>query len=117
MEIITEYSTLSNTRYTYKIADKIPHGYRIWNVNGIEGHPGYCPVCVLYSGTYAVQIDKLVAVPMSENDRKLMLRCSMRTGCGSLKSVQEALASKRTAPNCRELLQQALPLFEKYTET
>lgn len=97
----------------YRVVETIPNGYSVWSIGGIEGSPNYMPLCICYSGTYKVQTDKLCAILVPEPERKVMEKCQMRTGCGNLHDVKQALTRKRTKD--RDLLELALPLFEKYT--
>ena len=101
--------------HDYTVVDHIPDGYEVWSIGGIEGSPNYMPLCICYSGTFNVQLDKLLAIRVPEPERKIMERCSMRTGCGNLAEVRRALKGKHVKQSNRDLLELALPLFEFYT--
>ena len=100
-------------KHSYRVVEAIPDGYSVWNIGGIEGSPNYMPLCICYGDTYNVQTDKLCAILVPETERKVMEKCSMRTGAGNLHDVKKALTGKCTKN--RDLLELALPLFEKYT--
>ena len=102
--------------YDYQIVNKIPDGFDVWNVNGIEGHPDYLPLCICYEGTYSVVIDQLLAIRMPKADQKILHDCSMITGAGNLVDVRRLLKRKNLKERTRKLAEQALPLFEKYTD-
>lgn len=109
---IEEINRFGNKR-SYRVVETIPNGYSVWNIGGIEGYPNYMPLCICYGGTYSVQIDKLCAIMVPEPERKVMEKCKRWTGCGNLHDVKQALTGKHT--KYRDLLELALPLFEKYT--
>lgn len=100
----------------YQIVNKIPDGFTVWNVAGIEGHPEYLPLCICYEGTYEVVLDQLLAIRMPKADQKILHDCSMRTGAGNLAKVRRLLKRKNLKERTRRLAEQALPLFEKYTD-
>lgn len=102
--------------HDYQIVSKIPDGFSVWNVTGIEGHPGYLPLCICYEGTYAVVLDQLLAIKVPEADQKIMHDCSIRTGAGNLAEVRRLLKRKNLKERTRALAELALPLFEKYTD-
>ena len=100
----------------YTVVDSIPDGYEVWNIGGIEGMPYYMPLCICYSGTYTVQLDKLLAIKVPETDRKVMEKCSMRTGAGNLAEAKRLMKCKHIKKETLALLELAMPLFEKYTK-
>ena len=111
---IEENNRFGNKR-SYRVVETIPDGYSVWNIGGIEGSPNYMPLCICYSGTYSVQLDKLLAIKVPETDRKVMEKCSMRTGAGNLAEAKRLMKYKHIKKEMLVLLELALPLFEKYT--
>ena len=114
MAIINEVNKWGK-EYSYKIVSKIPQNYNIWNIEGIEKHPEYLPLCVTFPGTYTVLTDSLLAIRMSEEDQKILHKCSIRTGASNLAKCKRLLKRKNLKQSTRDLVMAALPLFEKYT--
>lgn len=102
-------------KHSYRVVETIPSGYSVWNIGGIEGYPNYMPLCICYGGTYNVQIDKLCAIMVPEPERKVMEKCSMRTGAGNIAEAKRLMKRKHIKEETLALLELALPLFEKYT--
>lgn len=111
---ITEVTNWGDKRQ-YQVVDKIPDGYDVWNIAGINGNPEYLPLCVCYEGTYTVMIDRLLAIKIPEADQKIMYASSM-WGAGNLIKARRLLKRKNLNQRTRERIEKALPLFEKYTD-
>ena len=99
----------------YTVVDKIPGDYLVWNVAGIEGHPDYLPLCIVYPGTYSVMTNLLLAIKMPKEEQKILRDCSGIAGAGNLEKCRDLLKRKNVKPRIRKLAEKALPLFEKYT--
>ena len=100
-------------RRQYTVVDKIPDGYSVWNIAGIEDHPEYLPLCICYGGTYTVIMDRLLAIKVPADEQKIM-HDSTAWGGGSLKIIQRKL-NRNLNQRTRVRFEKALPLFEKYS--
>ena len=99
----------------FEIVDKIPEGYSIWQVPPIRGHENFLPLCVCYSGTFSVQMDKLKAIRVdNDRDRDFIKRFAMRSGCGNYAETENYLKRRISEAN-REKALRALGIFARLT--
>ena len=100
-----------------KVVDKIPKGYQIWNIGGMGEFPTYLPLCVVYPGTYTVQLDKLLAIDLHDAKKARMLaRCSSLTGSCNLKQAMKNLKKKCYSKEEKRMIEEAIPLLESISE-
>jgi len=99
----------------FEIVDKIPEGYRIWQVPPIRGHENFLALCVCYSGTFSVQMDKLKAIRVDDDrDRAFIKKFAMRSGCGNYAETEKYLRRRISEAN-REKALRALNIFARLT--
>jgi len=115
MAIIHEVTKWDQEGLDYKITDKIPQNYQVWNISGIDGYPEYLPLCVTFPGTYTVLTGSLLAIRMPIEEQKILHDCAARTGAHNLTECRKLLNRKNIKQRTRELATAALPVYEKYT--
>lgn len=99
----------------FEIVDKIPEGYRIWQIPPLRGHENYLALCVCYSGTSDVEMDKLKAIRVDNaRDREFVKRFAMRSGCGNYAETENYLKRRISEAN-REKALRALGIFARLT--
>lgn len=106
----------------YKIVDKIPFNFYVWNIGENMGNDEYIPLCQdLHpgiKGDYSINPDTLRAIKLPKEEVKL-LREAAGWGVVSLKEAEKALKSKRhsyTAERKRENARKTIDIFERITE-
>ena len=62
------------TTYTFEIVDKIPKGYKIWNIDFNNMAGSLIPLCKCYEGTYNVIPDQLKAIAVEDGWARGVLR-------------------------------------------
>ena len=106
----------------YKIVDKIPFNFYVWNIGKNMGSDEYIPLCQdLHPGIkddYSINPDTLRAIKLPKEEVKL-LREAAGWGVVNLKEAEKALKSKRhsyTAERKRENARKTIDIFERITE-
>ena len=106
----------------YKIVDKIPFGFYIWNIGENMGSDEYVPLCQdlhpEIKDDYSINPNTLRAIKLPKEEVKL-LRKAAGWGVVSLKEAEKALKSKRrsyTAERKRENARKTINIFERITE-
>lgn len=106
----------------YKIVDKIPFNFYVWNIGENMGSDEYIPFCQdLHPGIkddYSINPDTLRAIKLPKEEVKL-LREAAGWGVVNLKEARKALKSKRhsyTAERKRENVRKTIDIFERITE-
>lgn len=97
--------------YVFEVVDKIPEGYRIWNINH-ERISGFLPLCQVYPGTYNVIADTLKAIRMPMDEIAVLHQASVRYGASTLEKAEKIL--KRPGKS-RKLIESAVDIFRKYS--
>ena len=92
----------------YKIVEKIPFGFFVWNIGENMGSDEYVPLCQYLSpgikDDYSINPDTLRAIKLPKEDVEL-LREAAGWGVNSLETARKALKSRRhsyTAEKKRE---------------
>lgn len=116
MDTITTKDTWGKEK-TYKVAEKIPAGYKVWNIGKNMGHDEYIPVCVVRSDFHIVP-ETLLAVHMEKQEVET-LRVAANRGIDCLEAARRI--SRKVPKNPSEVIRSglasaALEVFEKYTE-
>lgn len=116
MDTITTKDTWGKEQ-TYKVAEKIPAGYKVWNIGKNMGHDEYIPVCVVRSD-FRIVPETLLAVHMEKEEAATLSRAA-GYGIDCLEAARQR--AHRAAKTPRQVLEAglasaALPIFEKYTE-
>lgn len=113
--------TLWNTDI-YKIVEKIPFNFYVWNIGKNMGSDEYIPLCQdLCPGIkddYSINSDTLKAIKLPKEEVEL-LREAAGWGVVSLKEAEKALKSKRhsyIAEKRRESAHKTIDIFERITE-
>lgn len=106
----------------YKIVEKIPFGFFVWNIGENMGSDEYVPLCqYLSSGIkddYSINPDTLRAIKLPKEDVEL-LREAAGWGVNSLETARKALKSRRhsyMAEKKRESARKTIVIFERITE-
>ena len=106
----------------YKIVEKIPFGFYVWNIGENMGSDEYIPLCQdLYLGikdNYSINPDTLRAIKLPKEDVEL-LRESAGWGINSLETARKALKSRRhsyMAEKKRKSARKTIAIFERITE-
>ena len=117
--IISE--TIHNT-HVFKIVEKIPFNFYVWNIGENMGSDEYIPLCQdLYPGikdNYSINHDTLRAIKLPKEEVEL-LREAAGWGVGNLKEAEKALKSKRhsyIAEKRRESARKTIDIFKRITE-
>lgn len=117
--IISE--TIHNA-HVYKIVEKIPFGFYVWNIGENMGSDEYIPLCQdLYLGikdNYSINPGTLRAIKLPKEEVKL-LREAAGWGVVNLKEAEKALKSKRhsyMAEKRRSSARKTIDIFERITE-
>lgn len=106
----------------YKIVNKIPFGFYVWNIGEYMGSDEYIPLCQdLHPGVkndYSINPDTLRAIKLPKEEVKL-LRDAAGWGVNSIETARKALKSRRrsyTAEKKRENARKTIDIFERITE-
>mgnify|MGYP000980091048 CR=1 FL=1 len=106
----------------YKIVNKIPFGFYVWNIGENMGSDEYIPLCQdLHPGAkndYSINPDTLRAIKLPKEEVKL-LRDAAGWGVNSIETARKALKSRRrnyTAEKKRENARKTIDIFERITE-
>lgn len=106
----------------YKIVEKIPFGFFVWNIGENMGSDEYVPLCQYLSpgikDDYSINPDTLRAIKLPKEDVEL-LRESAGWGVNSLETARKALKSRRhsyMAEKKRESARKTIVIFERITE-
>lgn len=117
--IISE--TIHNT-HVYKMVEKIPFGFFVWNIGENIGSDEYVPLCQYLSpgikDDYSINPDTLRAIKLPKEDVEL-LREAAGWGVNSLETARKALKSRRhsyMAEKKRESARKTIVIFERITE-
>ncbi len=95
----------------FKIADKAPRGFEVWNI-GDDQIPGFIPFVRCLPGIYTVDVSTMVVVPCSNKDDycAIMRAAWYGSNIKTLKrylngniSIESAKAIKRAIPLLQEL--------------
>lgn len=106
----------------YKIVEKIPFGFYVWNIGENTGSDEYIPVCEdLHpedKGNYEINTATLKAVKVTPDEWKKLDKAAS-WGVGNLKQAEKALKSKRkgyTADKKRAAAELTIEIFRRICE-
>lgn len=100
----------------FEIVEKIPEGYRIWQIPPIRGYENYLALCIEYAGTCSVQMDKLKAIRVDdEKDRAFIKKFAMRTGCGNYAETVRYMQRRNVTEEHKKAAGHALAIFHHLT--
>lgn len=106
----------------YKIVEKIPFGFYVWNIGENMGIYEYIPVCEdLHpedKGNYEINTATLKAVKVTPDEWKKLDKAAS-WGVGNLKQAEKALKSKRkgyTADKKRAAAELTIEIFRRICE-
>lgn len=106
----------------YKIVNKIPFGFYVWNIGENMGSDEYIPLCQdLHPGAkndYSINPDTLRAIKLPKEEVKLLIDAA-GWGVNSIETARKALKSRRrsyTAEKKRENARKTIDIFERITE-
>lgn len=98
----------------FEVVDRIPAGYRVWNIN-LKDRSGYIPLCELLPGTYSVNRETLKTIRIDNLGVIEVLAKAVPKGA-CCKQAAAALVKNPTEYCPRELAELALRVFEVYEE-
>lgn len=106
----------------YKIVEKIPFGFFVWNIGENMESDEYIPLCQdlhpEIKDDYSINRDTLRAIKLPTEEVEL-LREAAGWGVNSLETARKALKSRRRgfiSDKKRENAQKVLSIFEEITE-
>lgn len=103
----------------YKLVEKIPFGFFVWNIGENMGSNEYVPLCQYLSpGDYSINPDTLRAIKLPKEEAEL-LREAATWGVNSIETARKALKSRRhsyMAEKKRENARKTIDIFERITE-
>lgn len=106
----------------YKIVEKIPFGFFVWNIGENMGSDEYVPLCQYLSpgikDDYSINPDTLRAIKLPKEEVELLREAAGR-GVNSLETARKALKSRRhsyMAEKKRESARKTIVIFERVTE-
>ena len=106
----------------YKIVEKIPFGFYVWNIGENMGSDEYVPLCQdlhpEIKDDYSINRDTLKAIKLPKEEAGL-LREAAGWGVNSLETARKALKSRRRgciAEKKRENARKTIDIFERITE-
>lgn len=106
----------------YKMVEKIPFGFYVWNIGENMGTYEYIPVCEdLHpedKGNYEINTATLKAVKVTPDEWKKLDKAAS-WGVGNLKQAEKALKSKRkgyTADKKRAAAELTIEIFRRICE-
>lgn len=103
---------------TYKIVEKIPAGFQIWNIGQHNmGNDEYIPLCYVVSnsdGLMPIDKNRVYAIKVGAERAKLLMKAA---GCGinSLASAEKALKSKKDV-RMHEYAKKTVEIFREISE-
>lgn len=116
MHITTKDSFGKET--TYKVVDKIPAGFQIWNIGQHNmGNDKYIPLCYVISnsdGLMPIDKTRIYAMYVGRERAKLLMNAA---GCGvnSLASAEKALKNKKDM-RMHEYAKETIEIFREISE-
>lgn len=118
----TIISETIHSAHVYKIVEKIPFGFYVWNIGENMGSDEYIPLCQdLYLGikdNYSINLGTLRAIKLPKEEVEL-LREAAGWGVNSLETARKVLKSRRhsyMAEKKRESARKTIVIFERITE-
>lgn len=119
-QIITSENIFGS--HKFKIVEKIPSNYFVWNIGENMESDIYIPICQdLHPGDkddYQINTETLKAIKLTVEEVKA-LRNAASVGINSIQTAQKALKSKRRgylSDRKREQAQKTIKIFEKISE-
>lgn len=107
--------------HTYRVVDKMPSGYVVWNIGENMGHDEYIPICTLRSTEdcpYAINPYTVAAIKLPADEVSLLRRAAHH-GITSLREAERTIRSRQTGRRTtekREIAEKVRPIFERITE-
>ncbi|MDE6733793.1 MAG: hypothetical protein K2J77_13080 [Oscillospiraceae bacterium] len=109
-----------NGEHKFKIVEKIPHGFFVWNIGDYMGRNDLIPICEPKHGTlsdaeaFRIEPSTLKAIRLPHDDVKL-LREAAGYGAKNLESTQRKLENDDLSKAQKELFERALRIYEWIT--
>lgn len=104
---------------SYKVVEKIPAGFEVWNIGENMGTDEYIPLCEKLhpenKKDYSINRDTVKAIKLNPDDVKI-LREAAGYGASNIINCEKALRRQPKSYMARrkyELAKKALPIFEK----
>lgn len=107
---------------TFKIVDKIPKGFFIWNIGENMGTHEYIPICedlhLENKDSFAINLATLKAVKVTPEEWKKLNNAAM-WGVANLQQAEKALRNKRRgyiSNKAREAAELTIDIFQRICE-
>ena len=107
--------------HTYRVVDKMPSGYIVWNIGKNMGHDEYIPICTplpTEDCPYAINPYTVAAIKLPV-DEVSSLRRAAQLGITSLREAERAIRSRRSGRRTtekRKISEKVRPIFERIME-
>lgn len=104
---------------TYKIVEKIPPRFFVWNIGKNMGSDEYIPLCEpaetnIVTGLYEINRDTIKAIRLKKSE-VLILREAASFGITSLYNARRVVQNEESWIRRRGLAERALPIYERIT--
>ena len=106
----------SGETFTFRIVDKIPSGYKVWNINIGTCFDNYAPLCINQvdaDGLSHVQMSSLAAIELLEGE-SAVLRRAAACGVNCLDAAKKGIKSEDSY--VRDRAEKAVPIFQRISE-
>lgn len=101
---------------SFKIVDKIPEGYQVWNIGADNMPEGFVPLAKIKDGSkYEIERDTLTTIKTDANTWRTIMAAA-RFGCNNLKNTTKLLNSKRAGKLADAKRYHAAKTIEIYKE-
>lgn len=115
-------SSLCEQSYIFKIVNKIPKGFFVWNIGENVGTREYIPICESSrpgeKDCYDVNQDTLKAIHVSKEEWERLSKAAS-WGVNSLDKAEKAIKSKRNsymANRKKEVAESVIDIFRKISD-
>lgn len=115
--IITTTET-GHPSHTFRICDRVPHGFGVWSIGEHMGTGEYLPFCESISKEkpFDINPDTLIAVKLPPEQVEILRTVAVCHG-GTVAEMRHALRRKRFYSICPpELIEQAIEILEQITD-
>lgn len=99
----------------YKIVEKVPTDYVVWNIGKNMGSDEYIPFCQVIPGTFSIVPDTLLAVKLPKEEVEIIRRVAGR-GDTDIKSMNSRINHHRKYDCNEETLIMAKEILERIYE-
>ena len=101
--------------YRYKIVDRVPRDFIVWNIGDNLGNDEFIPFCQTVPNSYSINPNTLKAVKLPAEDVQVLRKVAGR-GNTNIKNIIKRINRHRKGDYPRELLERAAAILETITE-